>query len=250
MRRSQNYRASWDPSVGFFRAKDAAGKWIEPFDEFAWGGAYVEGSAWQCSWAVQHDVDGLAELHGGRQKMADKLDRLFGLPPVFHTGAYGQVIHEMTEMARAGFGQCAISNQPSHHIPYLYAAIGQPWKTQYWTRHLCRRLYNPGPRGLPGDEDNGEMACWFLLSATGFYPLCVGDPTYTLTSPLFDRVTLHLPTGKTFVVRAVDNGEHNVYVSGWTLNGSPVAGTTLPHAAVAAGGELVVQMSPHPADRR
>ena len=246
MRRSKNYRASWDPAVGFFRPRTAEGAWVEPFDEFAWGGPFVEGSAWQNAWAVQHDVDGLADLLGGRRAMADKLDRLFGLPPAFATGAYGQVIHEMTEMAQARFGQCALSNQPSHHIPYLYAAIGQPWKTQYWTRRLCQELYNPGPRGFPGDEDNGEMATWFLLSSAGFYPLCVGDPTYTLTSPLFERMTFHLSGGKTFTVRTVGNGEHAVYVKGRTLNGQPFDGTTIPHATVVAGGELVAEMSTVP----
>ena len=246
MKRSQNYRASWDPAVGFFRPRNGDGSWVEPFDEFAWGGAYVEGGAWQCSWAVAHDVDGLAELLGGKRAMADKLDRLFGLPPAFQVGGYPHLIHEMTEMAQARFGQCALSNQPSHHIPYLYAAVGQPWKTQYWTRKLCRELYNPGPRGFPGDEDNGEMACWFLLSSAGFYPLCVGDPTYTLTSPVFDRMTFHLPDGKTFTVRTVGNGEHHVYVKARTLNGQPFDGTTLPHAAVMAGGELVAEMSTVP----
>lgn len=243
MKRSKNYKASWDPKVKFFRARNADGSWVKPFDQFAWGGGYVEGGPWQCSWAVQQDVDGLAKLLGGKKEMAHRLDRLLGLPPLFHLGSYGGLIHEMTEMARSRFGQYAQSNQPSHHILYLYSAIGQPWKTQYWTRHVCQELYNSGPRGFPGDEDNGEMSSWFLLSSMGFYPLCVGDPNYTLTSPLFDRVTLHLANEKTFTIESRDNGQYNVYVKSRTLNGKPFTAATIPHDTIMAGGTMQAQMS-------
>ncbi len=249
MKRSQNYRASWDPAVGFFRPHTADGSWaFDPFDPLGWGHGYVEGGPWQCTWAVQHDVPGLAELMGGRPAMADKLDRMLGQPPAFHVGGFGGTIHEMTEMARADFGQYDQGNQPVHHVLYLYAAIGHPWKTQYWTRRVCRELYSAGPDGFPGDEDNGEMASWFVLSSTGLYPLCVGDPTYTLTSPLFDRVALHLPGGKTFAVVARHNEPHNAYVRGRTLDGQPYRAETIPHATVTAGGELAVDLAATPPD--
>ena len=244
MKRSKNYKASWDPKVGFFRPRDAEGAFMhEPFDEFGWSNGYVEGGPWQCSWAVQHDIDGLAELMGGKKAMGEKLDQLMGLPPVFHVGGYGNVIHEMTEMANSRFGQYAQSNQPSHHILYLFSAIGQPWKTEYWTRKVCEELYNSGPHGFPGDEDNGEMSCWFLLSSMGFYPLCVGDPHYTLTSPLFDEVTLHLPNGKTFTIKTDNNGKHNVFVRSRTLNGQPFIASTISHEQIVGGGEMVMEMS-------
>ena len=249
VKRSQNYRASWDPSTGFFRPHNADGSWAhEPFDPFGWANGYVEGGPWQDTWNVPHDVAGMAQLLGGRQAMADKLDRLLGQPPVFHVGGYGGVIHEMTEMARAHFGQYDHGNQPVHHVLYLYAAIGQPWKTQYWTRRVCQELYNSGPAGFPGDEDNGEMSAWFVLSSAGLYPLCVGDPTYTLSSPLFDRVSMRLPRGRAFTITATHNGPFNVYVGSRTLDGQPFEGTTLPHATVVAGGELAVEMSPRPDD--
>jgi predicted alpha-1,2-mannosidase len=250
MKRSQNYRASWDPKAGFFRPHNPDGSWaFEPFDPLAWGHGYVEGGPWQCGWAVQQDVNGMAELLGGKAAMADKLDRLLGQPSAFHIGGFPGVIHEMTEMAREHFGQYDQGNQPGHHILYLYSAIGQPWKTQYWTRRVCQELYNPGPRGFPGDEDNGEMASWFILSSTGLYPLCVGDPAYTVTSPLFDTVSLHLGNGKTFTVAAAQNGAFDVYVNRRTLNGQPFDGTTIPHDTVMAGGELNVEMSEHSDDR-
>ncbi|MDB5328611.1 MAG: Alpha,2-mannosidase, partial [Phycisphaerales bacterium] len=99
MKTTKNYEKLWDPEVGFFRPKKADGTWFGPFDQFAWSNGYVEGGAWQCTWAVQHDIDGLADLMGGREKMAAKLDQMMGLPPIFHIGGYGKIIHEMTEMA-------------------------------------------------------------------------------------------------------------------------------------------------------
>jgi predicted alpha-1,2-mannosidase len=247
--RSQSYAKLWDASVGFFRPKNPDGTWFGDFDEFAWSAGYVEGGAWQCTWAVPHDPDGLAELMGGRQAMLAKLDRMLGLPPIFHVGEYGQVIHEMTEMANANFGQYAHSNQPVHHVLCFFAALGEPWKTEYWTRRVCQDLYDSTPDGFAGDEDNGEMACWYLLSAIGLFPLCVGDPNYTLTSPSFDRVTVQLPENKTLVVRAENQGEHNHYVQSRTLNGQPLNGTTIPHALVMQGGEMVVTLGPQPPDR-
>ncbi len=101
---------------------------------------------------------------------------MLGLPPVFHVGGYGQVIHEMSEMGNAKFGQYAHNNQPVFDVLFLYAALGQPWKTEYWTRRVCAELYNSGPRGFQGDEDNGSMASWYVLSAIGLYPLCPGTP--------------------------------------------------------------------------
>lgn len=112
---------------------------MEPFDPFRWGGPYCESSAWQATFAVPHDVEGLAALYGGPEAMCAKLDELFSAPPYYNPAGYGFVIHEMIEMARADFGQCAISNQPSFHLPYLYAMLGQPEKTAYWVERLCRR---------------------------------------------------------------------------------------------------------------
>lgn len=246
-KRSQLYRSSWDAKTGFFRPREADGSWaFEPFDEFDWAHGYVEGGPWQNTWAVPQDVAGMAELLGGKQAMCDKLDRLFGQPPIFHTQGYGGTIHEMTEMARANLGQYNHGNQPGHHIVYLYAALGEPWKTQYWSRRICRDLYHSGPDAFAGDEDNGEMACWYLLSSMGIYPLCVGDPTYTLTSPLFDRVTLHLQDGKTFNINTAHNSEHGDYVKSRTLDGQPLAAETISHGAITDGGTLQVELSEHP----
>jgi len=244
MARAQNYRLLWDPGVGFMRSKNADGHWAGSFDPFAWGGCYVEGGPWQSSWFVPHDPFGLAALLGGRDKLVKKLDEMLALPPTFHVGGYGEVIHEMREMANAKFGQYAQSNQPVFHVLYLYAAAGQPWETEYWTRSVCAAMYDSSARGFPGDEDNGSMASWYLLSSIGFYPLCPGTPTYVFTSPLFPKITLHLPQDKTFVITASSNSEKNVYVQKRQLNGVDDPRTWITQNEIMQGGELRLEMGP------
>ncbi len=244
--KSKNYKLLWDPSIGFFRPKKTDGSWFGPFDDLAWSTGFVEGGPWQGMWAVDHDPLGLAELMGGVTAMADKLDRMMGMPPAFHVGEYHNTIHEMTEMAIRNFGQYDHGNQPVHHVLYLYSAIGQPWKTQYWTRRVCHDLYNSGPDGFCGDEDNGEMSSWYILSSIGIFPACVGDPNYTLTSPLFDQVTLHLANGKHFTINTTNNGENNCYVQSRKLDGKDYGDQTLPHDRLMQGGELNVQLGTIP----
>lgn len=250
MARAQNYRKSWDPHVGFMRAKQADGSWAEPvFDEFAWGNGYCEGGPWQCSWAAQHDAAGMAELLGGQAGLAAKLDKLFATPPTFHPGGYHNVIHEMVEMAALKSGQWAQSNQPGFHHPYLYAAAGQPWKTEYWTRKACAEFYNAGPQGFIGDEDNGSAASWYLLSALGFYPLTPGHPSYVFTSPALTKAVIHLANGKTFTLLAPCNGPRNVYVQQRKLNGKEITSTWIAHGDIVAGGLLEVDLGEKPNER-
>ena len=173
-KRALNYRNLFDPATGFMRGRTTEGKFTEPFDPFDWGGDYTEGSAWQSSFAVPHDVDGLAQLYGGREKLIEKLDALFCTPPLYNTVGYGCEIHEMTEMAAVDFGQCAISNQPSFHLPYLFAALGETDKSAYWVRKLCEEAFSDADDGFPGDEDNGTTAAWYILSTLGIYDICPG----------------------------------------------------------------------------
>ena len=182
------------------RSKDEDGHWSRRFDQYEWGGPYTESGPWQSSWGVQHDVLGLADLVGGPAAFGAKLDDLFTHPPIFKTGYYNGVIHEMIEFAAVGMGQYGACNQPSFHLPYLYAAIGQPWKTEYWTRRACRELFNATPAGFSGDDDNGSNSSWYLLSAMGIYSLTPGHPSYVLTSPEFDSVKIALRNGKTLEI--------------------------------------------------
>ncbi|MGN1346948.1 MAG: GH92 family glycosyl hydrolase, partial [Eubacteriales bacterium] len=153
-RRAKNYANLFDRETGFMRGRDTKGEMAGDFDPIKWGGEYTEGSAWQSTFAVPHDIEGLAELYGGRDALLAKLDELFATAPDYRCFGYGGEIHEMTEMAAVDYGQCAISNQPSFHIPYLYAALGEPDKAAYWVHRLAKETMSYADDGFPGDEDN------------------------------------------------------------------------------------------------
>lgn len=197
---AKNYRLIFDPETGFMRGKDVNGNMAENFDEFGWGGEYCEGGPWQSSFAVYHDFEGLAELHGGKEKLIKKLDELFETKPYYNCGGYQVEIHEMTEMAAVDFGQCAISNQPSFHYPYIYAKLGAADKAEYWVKKLAQEAFSYKDDGFPGDEDNGTMAAWYVFSALGLYPLCPGKPEYVRIRPLVDRAVIHTANG-TFEIK-------------------------------------------------
>jgi predicted alpha-1,2-mannosidase len=243
--RSQNWRNVFDPGTRFLRGKHANSQWLEPFDQFAWGSPYVEGSAWQHRWDVPQDILGLIKAMGGNQAAVEALEKMLGLPPVFHVGVYGQEIHEMSEMAAVNFGQYAQSNQPVHHLLYVFALAGRPDRTQYWVRRVMNDLYSPGY--FPGDEDTGSMAAWFLLGAMGFYSLCPGRPEYVVGSPLFPRITLHLPDGIDTQIDAHGNSQSNVYVSKLLVNGETFSSPMIPHDRFAHGAHLEFYMQEKPA---
>jgi putative alpha-1,2-mannosidase len=150
-------------------------------------------------------------------------------------------------MAAGGLGQFAISNQPSFHIPFLYAAVGRPDRTQYWVRRTLEHSFSAGPDGLPGDEDNGSLAAWYVWNSLGLYPLCPGVPEYVLGTPLFRRATVHLPGGRDLVNEA-DAPEHP-YWSAVSVNDSPWERLVVPHSTVAGGGTVRFTMSAEPVQR-
>lgn len=178
LRRAKNYANLFDPETGFMRAKDSEGNFRPGFVPEGWGRDYTEGSAWQNSFAVPHDIEGLAELYGGKEKLIEKIDELFAARPDYTIVGYGCEIHEITEMAAVDFGQCAISNQPSFHIPYIYSALGEVEKTAYWVEKLCKEAFSYEDDGFPGDEDNGTMAIWYIFGILGFYPFCPGKKEF------------------------------------------------------------------------
>lgn len=243
---SMNYKNLYDKKTGFMRGRNADGKFEEPFSPIAWGGVFTEGNAWQWLWSVQHDVPGLVALMGGREKFISKLDELFTTSPDFEVGGYRQVIHEMTEAKMANTGQYAHINEPCHHVLYLYNYVGQPWKTQKWTREIMDRFYKPGPSGWLGDEDNGQMSAWFIFSSLGFYPVNPGQPVYALTSPVFDRATVKLEGGKSFTVEAARKSAGDIYIQAATLNGKPLTRAWITHKEIAAGGTLKFTLGARP----
>ena len=252
--RAQQYAHHFDPANGFFQGRTAQGDWRHPpglLDPTAWGGDYTETNAWNAAFSAPHDGPGLAALHGGTRQLEAKLDTFFTTPETGRvTGAYGGVIHEMTEARDIRLGQYGHSNQPSHHIPYTYNHAGAPAKTQAVVREVLARCYLGSEigQGYPGDEDNGEMSAWYLFSALGLYPLEVGSPVYTLGSPLFPKATIHLENGKDIVINAPGNTAETVYVRSLRVNGEPHPTSSLTHTTLTGGAVLDFEMSTEPTD--
>ncbi|RZU49302.1 putative alpha-1,2-mannosidase [Krasilnikovia cinnamomea] len=252
--RAQNYVHMFDESVKFFQGRDSGGTWRLPADRYdprVWGYDYTETDGWNMAFHVPHDGQGLANLYGGRDALAKKLDTFFATPETAgFPGSYGGTIHEMLEARDVRLGQYGHSNQPSHHIIYMYDYAGQPAKAQALVREALSRLYLGSEigQGYPGDEDNGEMSAWYVFSALGFYPLQMGSPAYAIGSPLFTKATVNLENGRKIVVNARNNSARNVYVQSLTVNGQPYTSTSLPHALLAGGATLDFTMGDRPSD--
>ncbi|WP_159468956.1 GH92 family glycosyl hydrolase [Streptomyces caniferus] len=252
--RAQNYVKLFDDKVGFFQGKDARGDWRLPpgtFDPRVWGNDYTETNAWTFAFTAPQDTRGLANLYGGRPGLAKKLDAYFSTPETASkefAGSYGEVIHEMTEARDTRMGMYGHSNQPSHHIAYVYDAAGQPYKTQEKVREAMSRLYLGSEigQGYPGDEDNGEMSAWYVFSSLGFYPLVMGQGEYAVGSPLFTKATVHLENGRDLTIRAPRNNARNVYVQSLRVNGKAWHSTAVPHRLLARGGTLDFTMGDRP----
>ncbi|MDE1175046.1 MAG: GH92 family glycosyl hydrolase [Edaphobacter sp.] len=232
-----NYRNLFDPSVGFMRGKYEDGRWRAPFRPDEEYDEYVESDAWQASFAVPHDIAGLIALHGGDEAFVRKLDALFTSPSF--------VINARPDITGM-VGQQAQGNEPSHWNPYLYVFAGQPWKTQYWVRKVAQ-LYNPTRAGLPGNDDCGEVSCWFTYAALGFYPVNTANGVYVLGSPLIDRATIvNDVTGARFQIIAESNSPTNLYIQRAELNGHALHRAWLKQEEIAVGGELRFRMGPRP----
>ncbi|MEU6931001.1 GH92 family glycosyl hydrolase [Streptomyces sp. NPDC046374] len=254
LNRARNYVSLFDAKAGFFQGRDAKGAWrlpSETYDPRVWGYDYTETNGWGYAFTAPQDSRGLANLYGGRAGLAKKLDAYFSTPETASpdvAGSYGSVIHEMTEARDVRMGMYGHSNQVAHHVPYMYDAAGQPWKTAEKVREVLSRLYTGSEigQGYHGDEDNGEQSAWFLFSALGFYPLVMGSGEYAIGSPLFKKATVRMDNGRTLVVEAPRNSARNVYVQGVRLNGKRWTSTALPHDLLAKGGTLKFDLGPEP----
>ncbi|WEK34096.1 MAG: GH92 family glycosyl hydrolase [Candidatus Pseudobacter hemicellulosilyticus] len=245
-----NYRNVYDSTVGFMRGRRNDGSWTPDFDPYVWGGPYTEGNAWHYTWSVFHDVQGMINLMGGDKAFTTKIDSVFTIPNTVKYGSYGGMIHEMQEMVLAGMGQYAHGNQPIQHMIYLYSYAGQPWKTQYHVRQVMDRLYNATEKGFPGDEDQGGMSSWYVLSALGIYSVCPGTDQYVLGSPVFPKATITMENGKKFVIEAKQNSKENVYIQSASLNGSSHTKNYISYSDLYNGGHLLLQMGNQPATGR
>ena len=236
------YSLYFDPDVRFMRGLDSEGRWRTPFNPKASNHRnddYCEGNAWQWTWFVPHDVEGLVELMGGEDAFAGKLDSLFT--------ADSTIEGEQVSADISGLiGQYAHGNEPSHHVIHLYNYVGRPWQAQELVDRVLKEQYRDAPDGLSGNEDCGQMSAWYILNSMGFYQVCPGKPVYSIGRPLFDRATLHLPGGKEFSIVARNNSAENKYIESATLNGKPLDRPFFRHQDIAGGGTLEITLTNRP----
>jgi len=238
MQRAQSYKVLFDSSTGFMRAKDSNGKFIEPFDpllsEHGFDGQYIEGTAWQHSFFVPHDVEGLAKLYGGKENLVKKLDDLFMAPSELHG--------ENTSADVSGLiGQYAHGNEPSHHIIYMYTALGHPQKTAKWVKVVTDSMYKTGPDGLTGNDDCGQMSAWYIWSALGMYPMNPSAGQYVFGLPLIKNASITLPNKKILTIQTIENKSTKLsekYVSSVYLNNRKLTNGFITHQEILEGGIL------------
>ena len=216
---AKNYQNLFDSETGYMRARDVDGNFRPDFSPYSWGRDYAECSAIQASLGVLHDISGLSQLMGGKEAFSDYLLKACQSLPLFETTGYGYEIHEMSEMATAPFGQLAISNQPSFHIPYLFRYSNYPQYTSLLIKTLRQKAFRAGWDAYPGDEDNGSLSAWYVWSALGLYPTCPGKASYDLGIPLFDHLRVYLAEKKQWLdIHAHQNHEHFHFVQDCRLD--------------------------------
>ncbi len=244
--RAQNYTQLWRADKQFFLPRNKNGQWIDidPAFDGGMGGRdyYDENNGWTYLWQVQQDIPGLMRLMGGKQAFEKRLDQLF-------TTGLGRSKYEFWSKfpdATGLVGQYSMGNEPSFHIPYLYNFTDAPWKTQQTIRLLLDTWFKDNVFGIPGDEDGGGMTAFVVFSSMGFYPITPGLPLYTIGSPVFRKVSIRLPNGKTFEVNANHCSVKNKYIQRATLNGKPLESPWFTHDQLVNGGRLELEMGPHP----
>lgn len=247
MKRSHNYANLFNPETGFFAPRTAAGNWVEAFDPKFSGGLgnrdyYDENNGWTYLWDVQHDISGLINLLGGREKFVNRLDQLFIEPLGKWKPDYLQQMPDATGQV----GQFVMGNEPSLHIPYLYNYAGAPWKTQKRVRMLLDTWFTNSPFGIPGDEDGGGLSAFVVFSSMGFYPVTPGSPVFNIGSPVFTDVSVKLQNNKTFKIVARASDRQNKYIQNATLNGKQWNKPWFSWDDIKDGGVLELEMGSRP----
>lgn len=244
--RSKNYKNLWNDNVKMFLPKDSKGEWImiDPKFDGGVGGRefYDENNGWTYLWQVQHDVNGLQTLMGGKEAFEHKLDQLFREPLGRSKYEFWNKFPDATGLV----GEYSMGNEPSFHIPYLYNFTNSPWKTQKRVRFLLDVWYKDNIFGIPGDEDGGGMSAFVVFSSMGFYPVTPGLPVYIIGSPVFSKVTLDLPNGKQFKLIANHSSVVNKYIQSAKLNGQPLNKPWFTHEQLTSGGVLELEMGSKP----
>ena len=247
LKNALNYRHIFNKSTLFFHPKDKKGNFIEPFDyRFAGGqGAreyYGENNGWVYRWDVPHNIADLIQLMGGKDTFAAELDRTFREP----LGRSKFEFYSQLPDHTGNVGQFSMANEPSLHIPYLYAYAGKPWMTQKRVKELINQWFRSDLMGIPGDEDGGGMSAFVVFSMIGFYPVTPGLPVYTIGTPFFEEVSIQLSSGNTLKVTAPHVSKTNKYIQKAWLNGTPLDRAWIGHEEVVKGGILHFEMGDTP----
>ena len=223
------------------RGRVAEEKWRSPFSPFVakhMNDDFCEGNAWQYTWLVPHDVEGLMEALGGEENFIQNLDSLFI--------AEGDMGKEASADITGLIGQYAHGNEPSHHITYLYAFAGQPWKTADKVRYILDNLYSDKIDGLCGNEDVGQMSAWYILSALGFYQVNPANGLFVFGSPVIDEAIFKVDNDKTFTITVKNNSPQNKYIQNITLNGETYIKSYILYKDLMAGGKMTIEMGAEP----
>lgn len=233
-RRSGNYVNVYNPATSFMQPRDSKGDFLDGFNPDDYTEDICESNGWQYFWSVQHDIDGLIDLVGGKDRFKEKLDSMMTYNPspndslpIFSTGMIGQYAH---------------GNEPSHHVVYLYNNVGRPDLTQKYASEIMEQLYNTTPAGLCGNEDCGQMSAWFVFSSMGFYPVDPICGKYEIGTPIFPEVKIHLANGKTFTVLAPTTSRENIYIQSVKMNGRPYDKSYITHEQIMNGDTLEFEM--------
>lgn len=247
LKRSKNYLNVFNKEIGFVHPKKENGEFIKDYNPKLCGGQggrkyFAENNAYIYNFNVQHDVEGMVEMFGGKEKFIEKLDNLFieqyEVPKYYFLKQFPD--------ATGLIGQYCHGNEPSFHIPYLYNYVGQAYKTQKKIHEIIKLWYTNHPLGICGDEDGGAMCSWFVFSAMGFYPVCPGSDEYAIGSPVFDKITIRLDNGNIFQILANGASQKCKYIQSATLNGKLLERPFLKHQDIINGGELVFIMGEKP----
>jgi len=233
LQRGQAYRNVFDPEVGWFRPKKEDGTW-EPWPEkdarIKDDYGCIESNLYQQGWFVPHDIPGMVELMGGKEKVIADLSDFFNKTPdnLLWNSYYNH------------------PNEPVHLVPFLFNRLGTPWLTQKWTRHICKNAYYNSVEGLVGNEDVGQMSAWYVLAASGIHPACPGETRYEITSPVFDRIIYNLDSGKKFTIVSYNNLPENIYIQEAKLNGVRYEKSYIDYADIVSGSTLELYMGNKP----
>lgn len=237
-KRASNYRNIFNKSSSFMQPKDSKGNFIAGFKPEEYTPHITESNGWQYLWSVQHDVDGLIELIGGKKRFEEKLDSMFTLTPkeneqlpIFSTGMIGQYAH---------------GNEPSHHVAYLYNYTDSPWKTQKYVSEIMHELYKNSPDGLCGNEDCGQMSAWYVMSAMGIYPVNPVSGEYQIGTPMFPEMKIKFADNKIFKILAKNVSRENCYVKSVKLNGVALEKPFISHKDIMKGGVIEFTMTDKP----